>query len=315
MTAKQKHFFHFFLFVLLAAFWGGSFVAIKIALKSIEPSFAASLRLLVAFVALYFVFLLQKKKLSLSKAFRGRVWMLGVLSIALPFGLLFWGEQSVAPGIAGILNGSVPIWTSLILFFFIRTQDKEDIHLKSVFGIVLGFAGILLVFFPILQKSLEAELLGALAIVAMAVCYALGNILNRIILTNGKGISVSAAVFHQHLASVISLFIFSYIVVGSPDWAGFLKDRDAVYAIIYLGVCSTALALSIYFYLLKEWGSVKVSSVAYLIPVFAILFDWMIFSNTPGLYGFLGISLIFIGVFFIRTSRSAGKGFPDQKST
>lgn len=307
MTVKQKQIFHFFLFLLLAAFWGGSFVAIKVALHSVEPSFAAALRLLVAFCALFIVFRLQKRSVSLPSGYRLKIWSLGVLSIALPFGLLFWGEQSVSPGIAGILNGSVPIWTSLILFFVIRTQDRKDIHVKSILGIVMGFIGILVVFFPLLRNNLNAELLGALAIILMAVCYSLGNILNRIVLTNGKGVSVISSLFHQHMASVVALFLFSYVVVGAPDWKGFFQSTPAILSTLYLGVCSTAFALGIYFYLLKEWGSVKVSSVAYLIPVFAILFDSLFFGNLPGVYGFLGISLIFIGVFFIRTSKTSTK--------
>lgn len=292
------------LFCFLSMLWGGSFVAIKHTIGVIDSYWAAFLRLLIASLALVVIYSFLGKQFFVPRAYRMRIWLTGVLSIGIPFALLFWGEKSVSAGTAGMINGSVPLWTSLLIFFFMGADEKQDLHFKSVIGLSLGFIGVCAIFYPLVQSTSGESLWGGLAILGMSLCYAFGNIFNRSFLKKND-ISISASVFQQHLSSTFFLLIAAS-VLGSPfvDLAQKL-NWSVFYSLLYLGIGSTALALIIYFYLLRQMGSMKTSAVAYLIPVFAIFFDALIFGSFPTLIALIGIGLVLLGVFFIRSQSKA----------
>src|ERR1700751_2757272 len=99
------------LFILLAAFWGGSFVAIKFAVQVFPSTFSAMLRVGLALAVLFALFRYQRREFSVPSPARNNRWLAALFARGLPFALLFWGEKRIAPGLAGIINGTVPIWT------------------------------------------------------------------------------------------------------------------------------------------------------------------------------------------------------------
>ena len=98
------------LFILLFLIWGCSFVAIKFALMGFPPFLAAALRMLVSIGGLSLFYLLLGKKFRVPREMIVRVWVAGLFMIGFPFALLFWGEQYISAGLAGIINGTVPVW-------------------------------------------------------------------------------------------------------------------------------------------------------------------------------------------------------------
>lgn len=301
---KQNDFKLPIFFLILAFLWGSSFVVIKFAIHSFDSWFSAAARLAVAFLALSIFAIIKKEQLRISLSLGVKVWMTGLFTLGIPFALLFWGEKYISAGLAGMANGTTPLWTSLLAFFMISHERKLLQKPASLFGLFLGLAGIVLLFLPIIQAKDFLQIEGAMAVLGMAICYAVGNVFNRVLFSKHEQISIIASSFHQHLASFI-LLTLGWLMFGEvPESLGFLENLEAWLAIFYLAIFSTSIALGLFFKLVKTWGAVKTSSVTYVVPVFAVFLDFLVFGNQPAFMSLIGIAVIFGGIYFIRTAKA-----------
>jgi drug/metabolite transporter (DMT)-like permease len=288
-------------FTGLGIIWGGSFLVISHIVEVLPPFFSASARILVATIFLALIAKFRNQKLMLPWRILPWIWMLGILMVGLPFALLFWGEKSIPPGLAGVLNGTVPIWTAA--FYLVMSSMKaKPLSRYLLGGLVLGFLGIIAIFWPQLQFPLhDQELIGGLAVLCMAISYSVGNVSGHKILNRYNQISLETVTFHQHLASFIFLFLLSLASEGALSWQDLTKDHTALAGIIYLGIVPSALGFTIYFRLLKAVGAVTAGAIAYLIPVAALFFDFVFRGQIPQWNGFLGMIFIMVGLKLIRS--------------
>lgn len=288
-------------FYLLAFLWGGSFVAIKILIEDFPPWLGASLRIFVALIAMGIWLKTQGAPWRVKWSMQWRLWVAGMFMVGIPFSLLFWGEQKVAAGLAGVLNGTTPLWTATLAVALSRGDRKLGRDL--VLGLVIGFIGLFVIFLPRLNFSEHpGEWTGALAIAGMAFCYALSNVINAKLLSHSEAPPIPTSVFHQHLSSWVYLSLLSLIFEKWPPASSWLAPKVSV-SVLYLGLASTALAMMIYFHLLKAWGSVRTSVVTYLVPVSALLLDLFVLQNKPDLSSLIGIGLILGSMLLIHGSR------------
>ncbi|TVQ78413.1 MAG: DMT family transporter [Bradymonadales bacterium] len=291
-----------FLFCLLAAFWGGSFVAIKEVVRTIDPFVAAAARLVLASASLWILFGILGKLKRIEWKLAWRLWVVGLFSLAIPFCFLFWGAIQISAGLAGLLNASVPLWTTVFIFGLFRSEERADFSRSTGWGLLVGFVGVFLLFYPLLQVGQWIEILGATAVLVGASFYGLGSIFNRYYLTHRKDVSFSTLLVHQHSAAMLFLLFFSFFFADASQssWRELSSSAYPILLLIYLGVISTALALWIYFYLIREIGSVRASAVTYLVPVFALLFDYLFFSEIPSGIQVFGAGMILVSIFFLR---------------
>ncbi len=281
------------LFALLAAFWGGSFVAIKFAVDVFPPSFSAMLRVAVALAVLATVFVGGRRKLRVPAPLLRRMWLAGLFAQGIPFAFLFWGERRVSPGLAGIINGTVPLWT----FIFGLVLGAETFTRRKTAGLTLGFVGIAVICAPVLSFSgTRDELLGTVAVFVMALSYGVGTRLTRSILSGKNPADFRANSFHQNCASFVFLGVVSLIAEPWPSASVAAGSPVAIVAILYLGVCSTAAAFLIYFHLIREWGAVRASAVTYVVPVVALFWDYVFFRTVPSPSEILGVMAVLAGV-------------------
>ena len=285
------------LFALLAALWGGSFVAIKFAVQVFPSTFSAMLRVGLALAVLAALFLYQKRNLSVSAPVRRKMWLAGLFAQGLPFALLFWGEKRISPGLAGIINGTVPIWTFV---FGMLIGNGESFTKRKTSGLVLGFAGIAIICSPMLTfGGTRGELAGTAAVLLMAVCYGIGTLITRSLLSGSAKVDFRANVFHQNCASLAFLFVLSLFAEPWPSARAVFASPAAVISIIYLGVFSTALAFLIYFHLIREWGAVRASAVTYVAPIIAVFWDYVFFRNVPDRFEIVGVLAVLSGVLLL----------------
>lgn len=290
------------LFLALAAMWGGSFVAIKYAVAAFPSTFSAALRVVIALITLTVVFLAEGRKLSAPAPSRRRMWLAGFFSMGFPFALLFWGEKMISPGLAGILNGTVPLWTFLIGL----AMGAESFTRRRAFGLALGFVGIAVICLPVVRfGGTSGELAGVIAVTVMAMSYGVGTRLTRAILSEGSDFRVNA--FQQHCAGLVTLVVASFILDPWPTPAAVLAAPAALAASLYMGVFSTALAFLIYYRLIRDWGAVRASAVTYIAPIFALFWDFVFFSRLPRANEVLGVAIVLAGVAVLNAPASTGK--------
>lgn len=280
-------------FFILATFWGGSFIAIQSIVSTIPPFLGAFFRVFFALLMLLMLFSALGKPVTVPKDKRLQAWIGGLFSIALPFSFLFWGEKSIAPALAAILNGTVPIITFLMALVF--AKEDERVSLEKCVGVLFGLIGVLIIFEPKLVGSgHQHELWGALSVMMMAVCYAIGGLLNRRLMRQ-DGVSIYGNLVQQHFSSSLFLLILSALFETMPHLQSLLHAK-VVYAVFYLALFSNAIAFLIYFHLIKTWGPVRATMVTYIAPMMTLLFDWQFNHHVLKPYELFGALLILIGV-------------------
>jgi drug/metabolite transporter (DMT)-like permease len=292
-----------FLFILLAAFWGGSFVAIKFAVQVFPSMFSAMLRVVLSLAVLFALFRYQGRDLRVPFAARRRMWLAGLFGQGLPFALLFWGEKRISPGLAGIINGTAPIWTFIVGMLF---GYGETFTPRKIAGLLFGFVGIAVICSPLLTfGGTRGELAGTAAVFLMAICYGVGALLTRSLLSGSAKVDFRANAYHQNCASVAFLAAASFFAEPWPSVHSVFASPAAVASIVYLGVFSTALAFLIYYHLIREWGAVRASAVTYVAPIIAVFWDYVFFGNVPDRFEVVGVLAVLSGVVLLHAPAPA----------
>jgi len=250
-----------FLFVGGVA-WGTSFLWIKIALEEIGPFILVALRLAFAVSAAWIYILIRK--IPFPREFRliGMMAFLGLINTAIPFTLISWGETRIDSGLAGILNGTMPLFTTVIAHFALA--DDRFTPAKAI-GLLVGFGGLALLLSPELNTGgISGDLLGQAAVLGGAFLYAISTVIIRHTLKGQPPIIISAVSLTT--ASVIIWTVTP--IVESPFTP---PARQATWvAAIWLGLIGTTGAYLAYFYLINIWGPTRSSMVTYVFPLVAV---------------------------------------------
>ena len=280
-------------FILLAFFWGSAYIGVKYTLEVVEPFTSAFLRTFIGFVFFAIWYLIARKKVHLPLKLAWRPWLAGTLIMTLPFLFLYWGQRFVSAGMGGIMNGTVPLWVFIIAALTIKGEDKFT--WKKSIGVLLGFIGLVLTkgFAPVETSAL----LGMGSLLLMAICYALGNVFTKYILTNN--ITMEQNIYHQFMFSSVSLLIVALLSGESLPSSAIFEPKVLV-SMLYVGICSSALALLLLFKLLKEWGALKASAATYFVPIVAVALDYILNGVIPTSHTIAGMAIIIASLLLIR---------------
>jgi drug/metabolite transporter (DMT)-like permease len=269
---------------LLALIWGASFMLIKIADRELAPSTLILGRVGSATLLLGTIALVQLGPRRTLVEIRG-TWrwlvVVGIVNTALPFWLLSWGEKRIDSGLASIIQGAVPIFNALLAFAFFREAKVGGIRLV---GLAIGFVGVAL----LVSAQPQGRLLAALAVVAMALCYAIGMLLAGRHLRGTPPLVVALA--STGVATVAALPA-GIIRAPSGMWHG-----ETIMAILVLGFVGTAIAYLLFFALIQRAGANYASLVTYLVPPIALAYGATFLGESFGLTAFVSLALILVGV-------------------
>jgi drug/metabolite transporter (DMT)-like permease len=286
------------MFVGVSAIWGASYLQIKIALDGLSPSMIVFSRVALAALILYFA---VRKLADHERAFRfvrrhpGRIATLGLLSIALPFMLITFGETEISSGLTGILVAPGPLFVALFAPFL---DPSEKVDRRGAIGLLVGFAGV------VLLVGLDAvhhpgEFLGALAVLGAACSYGLGAMYAKNKLS-GEGVPpLVISLFSCFAAALMTLVPAIATLPGSSPDVGELA------AIVSLGVIGTALAFVLYYSLIAETGAGRASLVGYLIPPAALAYGALLLDEKVTAAAIGGLVLILAGIALAGQQREA----------
>src|SRR5262245_41519698 len=274
--------------VVLALIWGSSFMFIKIALRELDPATLILGRLALAALTLAIVVPLAVgagTTLSQLRAHWRWLTVVGLLNTAVPFWLLSWGETRIDSGLASIIQASVPIFNAVLAFAFFHEQRVTR---QMLAGIAVGFAGVAL----LVGAQPEAKALGALAVVGMATCYALGGLLTRRHLVDARPHVVALGT-----AAIAAVVVAPVGVLRAPDQGpGWERGAAAAVRVGVLGVLGTALAYLLFFTIIAGAGAAYAALVTYLVPPVALAYGAIFLDESVGLAALAGLVLIFGGV-------------------
>lgn len=290
------------LFFFLAAFWGTSYLAIKQVIHDWPPFFSAGIRISVSLLFMTLLSVVLRKSVKVPRERLAGIWLAGLFSQGIPFAFLFWGQNWISGGLAGILNGTVPLWTFILGLVY--AGGIEKFTWRKFIGILVGFLGLAVIFAPLLNggDSTRSQLWGSLALIAMAASYGISNLLTKQILSIYK-VDFWGNLYQQTLAGAVFLMAISLLFDSSwPTLDVFLHTRPLA-ATLYLGVVSSTLGWIIYFYLVREWGAVRASTVTYVVPVTAMFWDYVFVHSVPRGTELWGIAFILLGIILVQMPR------------
>ena len=243
--------------------WGSTFLAIAVAVRDLPPFLSMALRHLVAGSLVFaWVWSRRRGEIRLGRRQWGAAFIFGGALFLAGHGLLAWAQQDVPSGIAALLVGTIPLWFALLAWI----AFGERLGRRALVGLVLGFAGLVLLVDPSGHEG--AKPLGALVIAFGAFSWAAGSLWSRRLpLPDDTLLSAAMGM----LAGGTLLALVSGIG-GEYDDARFTPE--ALAATGYLVVVGSLVGFSAYVWLLKNAPASTVSTYAYVNPVIALILGW-----------------------------------------
>ena len=274
----------------LGALWGSSFGAIKIALHGVTPLTVMSVRILLAGAALLLLIIIRKTPFIRGKQNWIKIFWMTFLGTIMPFFLVPWGQLQIDSSLASILLAVNPIFALILGHFF---SDHESFTLRQLLAMLVGLAGVILVFGENAFSSINGNILAQLAVIVAGLGYTISGVITARI----KGVSadsVSAAIFICASVFVLPL----WLIMESPLNLHF--ETETLLALIHLGLVSTGIAYLMRYYILLRAGAVFLSYVAFIIPMFGILFGILFLGETLSVTTLGAVVLILSGVYLGR---------------
>tara|TARA_Y100000591_G_scaffold290727_1_gene276760 strand:+ start:1391 stop:2269 length:879 start_codon:yes stop_codon:yes gene_type:complete len=277
------------LLILLAIIWGSSFFNIKIATYSYDPITLALVRVIFASIPLLILCKISGVKIEAFSKNWNWYALIGLCNIAIPFVLIAIGTAKINSYLAAILMSTTPLSGSILAHIF--TKDEKLSYLKSL-GVLIGFSGIILLFFDKVIINSE-NFIYALITILGSTFYCIGGLLT-LKLKNKKNENVTTS---TTLWSVIFLLPFSLIF--ETPWNS-SPTLVSTLSLLYLGVVATGFAWLIRFRILTVNGLVFQTQVAYLIPIFGIIFGYFLMDEIITWKVILSLVVILIGIYIFK---------------
>lgn len=294
--------------ILLSVLWGGSFFFVGVAVRDLPTLTIVVLRVGIAALVLWAVVVLLRRVVPRDRRVWAAFFGMGLLNNVIPFGLIVWGQQTIASGLASILNATTPLFTVAVAGLLLA---DERIDRRKLFAIAVGFAGAVVMVGPGALRGLGADVLAQLACLGAALSYAFAGVFGRRFRRLGVDPIVVAA--GQVTASTVLLAPVA-MAVDQP-WTLAAPPASAWAAIAGLAILSTALAYVLYFRILQRAGATNLLLVTFLIPVSAIALGVAVLGERLEPRQVAGMALIGLGLLAIdgrvmrfRARRAAANG-------
>ncbi|WP_374653239.1 DMT family transporter [Dongia sp.] len=287
MTAPRMGAQEWGLLIFLSLLWGGSFLFAKIAVTEVPPLTVALFRVVLAALTLHFVRIVTGVAAPRDHGFWRDAFFMGLLNNAIPFSLIFWGQQAIGAGLASILNATMPLFTVLVAHFF--TAD-ERAGWPKVIGVLAGMAGVAVMIGSEVLAGAGNHIAAELAVLGAALSYGFAGVFGRRFRDRPPLVVASG-----QLTGSSCLLLLPVLLLDRP-WQMEMPSVRAMTAIAGLALLSTALAYVIFFRILKRAGSTNLSLVTLLIPVSALLLGVLFLGEVVELHHLAGMALIASGL-------------------
>lgn len=290
-TPDRPGLFNWFLVVFLGVIWGGAFMSVRLSLDGYPPMTVAAARIGIAALALCLAGRLMGQNLAtIGRDAGARGWIyasiVGIGALALPFGLLSWGQQFVPSAFAGVAMGAVPLLVLPLVYVF---SPEEGIGPRRIIGMCLGFVGILILVGPgAFDGTSENTLLGRFACLGAAACYAIGSVITRRA-PKMRPIAFASASLVAAAAVMIPLAL---IIDGMPTSFPVTPTQALIYAALF----PTALAAVIRVQVITTAGSMFMSMVSYMVPIWSVILGVTLLKEALPQQIYYALAVILLGI-------------------
>jgi len=276
---------------LVSFFWGTTYVAARVGAQNMPGLFVAGVRQFISGLLLVSFFLLRGYKLPNLKTFK-EISVQGIFLLCIANGLLTWAMEYITGGLAAIIVALVPLFVAL---FSIWLSKRGKITPWMVAGLLIGFAGILTIFYDYLGELKNSSFVfGVILALISVVSWSFGTVYSS---KHKSSISIMFNVGLQMLVAGVIMLIACAFTGKYVNLAG--ASDGAIYSLLYLIVFGSLIAYSAYVFAISKLPPTLVSIYAYINPIVAVLFGWMLLSEKMNINMVLGTIITLGGVYLV----------------
>ena len=285
-------------FACVYVFWGSTYLAIRIGVEVLPPFLLASSRYLISGPLMLALCAMRGMSLRITWRQAAVLAAIGVLLLSGGNMGLVWCEQYISSGLAALIVAVVPLYVAL---FEIVLPGGESLRARGWVGMMIGFAGLIIVLSPGVRDSLNGDhrqLLGGGVALVCALAWSAGSVLAR-----RSKLSVSpfvAAGWEMTFAGIFNTLIL-FATGGSLTRAHW--GVQAWGSVLYLVTFGSLVGYTAYIYLLDHVPVAKVSTYAYVNPVVAVILGALLLHERFLPIEWLGMAAIVIAVFLVTSSK------------
>lgn len=287
----------FVVWLVLCGIWGSTWIFIKLGLEDLPPLTFAGIRSLIAAVVLLGV--VVARRLPVPRA--ARDWALiagtGFLAFTINYGLLFWGEQYISSGLAALLQATIPAFGLVIAHYYL--PDERLTPLK-ICGVLLGVAGVGIIFSNQMRVEGADALWGSAGIVVGALAVAYANVLIK---ARGAQIEPATLAAGQLGCGLVPLLVVGIALEGSP--LNFRWTPTAIISLFYLALVGSAVAFILYYWLIINMDVTKTMLIALVTPLLAVTLGLAVLDERLTWRTLAGGACIMAGVALVMIRRTA----------
>lgn len=287
---QRMGFIEWALLISLSVIWGGSFLFGRMAVQEVPPLTVAWVRVMIAAAVLAGVVAIGRFGFPRGWAGWAPFFVMGAINNAIPFTLIFWGQQEIGAGLAAVLNATTPLFAAILAHVF--TSD-EKLTAHKLAGVLIGIAGVGVLVGPDALSGLGASLAAQLAVLGAALSYGFAGVWGR----RFRGLPPLTSACSQLICSTIILAPLALLV--DRTWALAWPSPTVQAAILALAVICTSLAYVIFFTIIKRAGGTNVMLVTLLIPPSAILLGALVLGESLSLGELAGSIVIAVALVVI----------------
>jgi drug/metabolite transporter (DMT)-like permease len=236
----------------MALTWGSSFLLIDIIIRDTPTSFVPFGRSFFGMIALFFV---PGSRNKIAREHWPKIWVLGLVWMALPFFLFPIAERTVASSIAGMMNGALPVVVIVVTSVWMRTKPTA----QRIIAVLVGFLGIVLIAVPSINDGTSADAKGILYLLAALMCYAVALNIARPLQA-----IYSPATLMLRVVSISTL-------LSAPLGLYALRTTTFTFALFgatfVLGALGSGIAFLLFGTLLTRTGTVRAMIPTYFTPI------------------------------------------------
>lgn len=296
MSDSRARLLPYVAFTALALIWGGSFLAIKVTVQDMSPTALLLFRSISGALALALIVLALRKPFF-GPGWRGRLIGFAIMAVTnavIPWVLIGWGEQRISSGLASILNSTTTLWTAVLIYW---VMPSERPTLLNYVGVVIGFAGVVVLVYPELAAhGISGDVLGAGAVVVASLSYALNALYQR---RKMRDVSI----YEVSLGQVAASALFA-IPLAAPSLPSIHFHVLSLAAVIALGVVGTGVAYTLYYYVMNTLGAVRAAGVTYVVPITAVFWGALLLHETVSVTIVAGMVVILAGIVLANVRRA-----------
>jgi drug/metabolite transporter (DMT)-like permease len=268
--------------LLTSSLWGSSFLMMKYALEELNAYNISFYRIL---IGMLFINLLNFKKSNFPIHKHFQLALVGLLWMSFPFYLFAKAEETITSSLAGLINGSTPIFIILIAVLVF----KDKILKKQIIYLITGFIGIYFVSFGF-SNAFEDLNLGALLALLASISYGFAaNIVQSLIKEYGSLQTLKIALRYATVISFILLILNSSFTLPTYE--------ISLFPMLLLGIGSSGIAFLSFYNLIDDVGAIAGSITVYIIPIFSMIFGYIFLNETTQIIQLIGIVTVIMSAF------------------